>query len=195
MLRDGGRARQQLEGGRGQGEFWLHRLEPWGPGQCTAGMVPTLCPASSFSCLLWTLCPKPGWGLGEVVHLLPQGGALRPGNLWAGRHLGASGSRQSEPAGRLQEAGSRQVRLRVREQSRQRHKAWAGCGSCTGWGLFLSWGFMCQLAQSAHLWGPWDTGRPSAPTPTPSPSGPSWGLGLVGASPCSAPLWWLCASY
>lgn len=71
---------------------WSHR----GRGQCTAGMVPALCPASSFSCLLWTLCPRPGWGLGEVVHPLPQGGALRPGNLRAGRHPGASGSRQSQ---------------------------------------------------------------------------------------------------
>lgn len=190
MLRDGGRARQQLERGRGQGEFWLHRLEPQGPRAVHRGHgarplpgIIFLLPPLDFVSQAWVgpggggAPAPPGWG---PAPWQPAGRAS-PGGLWL--------PSESEPAGRLQEAGSRQVRLRVREQSRQGHKAWAGCGSCTGWGLFLSWGFMCQLAQSAHLWGPQDAGRPPTPTPTPSPSGPSWGLGLVGASPCSAPLW------
>lgn len=140
-----------------------------------ARCLPSTPPGYRLSFSFSGLCfLNPGWGRGGGVPLPPLGGALSPGNPWAGqcRQSGAE-------ACRLLGARSWQVRPGCGERTHP--KLW-GVVSCMGWGLLWAWGFVCQLASAARRWGPWAAGR-DTPHPCLVPTGPAGVSGAGGSLP------------
>lgn len=167
------------------GSVGLEALGAEGP--CAVGMVPALRPArvSSFSLLLWTLFPEPRWGQGGGgAPAFPRrgpGGALSPGNLWAGRRQaslclwtelepGSAAAGGQEPAG---EAGD-VVWGAGQTTSSGRPGVPCGVGFVSGIGVHVP---PCGILGVQG-------GGPAFPTPAPS----SCALRGWGGLPCSVPL-------
>lgn len=76
--------------------------------------------------------------------------------------------------------------MRLGHERDRRHTKLGRVGSGTVWGLFLAWGFLCQLVPHTQLWGPWGEER-ETPILASYPSAPSWCLKGWGGLPLLCP--------